>query len=296
MASNLEPVEAYLKSLKAERNYSLYTIKNYNIDLIDLLGFLKDRSVFLLKRDDARRFLYYLEENKFKRSSLARKISACRSFYTWLMREKYINENPFKLLSTPKLEKKLPNFLYRNETDKLFNVFSGPEFHDVRDKAIIELLYGSGIRVSEAVKLNLSDIDLFSGEVRVMGKGSKERITLIGSKAIEALRAYIKEARPKLMAGETRAVFLGRGGGRLTQRSIERLIKKWIKRAKIDKNVTPHTLRHSFATHLLDSGADLRSVQELLGHASLSTTQVYTHITKERMKSVYNSSHPRAKR
>ena len=296
MASNSESVKAFLKSLKSERNFSPYTITNYGIDLEKLSEFLGEKSVFSAKKDDARRFLYFLEKQNFKRRSLARKISACRSFYVYLMREKMVSANPFALLSTPKIEKKLPNFLYRNETDKLFAAIKGDKPFDLRDRALIELLYGSGIRVSESVKLNLSDIDLDSGEVRVLGKGSKERIALIGRHAVEALRVYIRKGRPKLLQQESLAVFLGRLGTRLTQRSVERTMKKWIKRAGIDKKVTPHTLRHSFATHLLDSGADLRSVQELLGHSSLSTTQVYTHITKERMKSVYNSSHPRAKR
>ncbi len=296
MASNTDAIAAYLKHLKSERNFSPYTILNYGIDLADLSDFLEDKSVVNVKRDDGRKFLYYLEKKNFKKRSLARKISACRSFYNWLVREKVIETNPFAALSTPRLERKLPNFLYTNETQKLFKSLKGDLPFDLRDRALIELLYASGIRVSEAVKLNLSDIDLDANEVRVMGKGSKERITLIGSKAVEALRDYIKKGRPKLLQADTRAIFLGRLGTRLTQRSVERLVKKWIKISGIDKKVTPHTLRHSFATHLLDSGADLRSVQELLGHSSLSTTQMYTHITKERMKSVYNASHPRAKR
>lgn len=296
MDSKEDIIKSYLNSLKTEKNFSPYTIKNYAIDLRDLSLFLKERSFFSLKREDARRFLYFLEDKKFKRRSLARKISGCRSFFSWLLREKYISENPFELITTPKIEKRLPNFLYKDEIDKLFSSLSGEENFDLRDRALIELLYGSGIRVSEAVKLNLSDIDLESGEVNVLGKGSKERIALIGSKAISAIKEYIQKSRPKLLKNETRAVFLGRLGTRLTQRSIERLMKKWVKKALIDKKVTPHTLRHSFATHLLDHGADLRSVQELLGHSSLSTTQVYTHITKEKMKNVYNSSHPRAKR
>lgn len=296
MASNEGPVKFYLQSLKSERNFSPYTIQNYGIDLEDLLQFLKGRPVYSMKRDDARKFLYQLEKNNFKRRSIARKISACRSFFNWMMREKLAASNPFALIGTPRLEKKLPNFLYRDEIDKLFAAIKGNGHFELRDSAMIELLYGSGIRVSEAIKLNLSDVDLDAGEVRVLGKGSKERITLIGSAAINALRTYIRLGRPALMSADTKALFLGNRGGRLTQRSVERLIKKWVKKAGIDKKVTPHTLRHSFATHLLDRGADLRSVQELLGHSSLSTTQVYTHITKERMKSVYDSAHPRAKR
>src|SRR3989339_1484723 len=295
MDFNEKHLDSYLGSLKSERNLSYHTIKNYNIDLKDFFLFLKDKQITDVTRNDARRFLYSLEGRKFKRRSLARKISACRSFYSWLLREKLAKENPFILLTTPKLEKKLPNFLYKNEIDKLFLSLKGSSPFDLRDKAIIELLYGSGIRVSEVVKLNISDLDLASYEVRVLGKGSKERIVLIGTKAVAALKAYISYGRNKLIDDDTRAVFLGSRGGRLTQRSIERILKKWVKAAGIEKKVTPHTLRHSFATHLLDNGADLRGVQELLGHSSLSTTQVYTHITKERMKAVYDSAHPRAK-
>lgn len=296
MGSKSEPIEAFLKSLKVERNFSPYTIKNYRIDLLALFDFLEGQQIFSLKKEAARKFLYYLEEKKFSRRSLARKISTCRSFFNWLLREKKTEANPFMLISTPKLERKLPEFLYKDETEKLFSAFKTDRPLDIRDKAIIELLYGSGIRLSEAIKLNISGLDLGSGEVKVLGKGSKERITLIGGKAKMAIQNYLLNVRPKLLIDGTKAVFLNKNGGRITQRSVERMLKKWIKRAGIIKKVTPHTLRHSFATHLLDNGADLRSVQELLGHTSLSTTQVYTHITKEKMKSVYNDSHPRAKR
>jgi site-specific recombinase XerD len=192
---------------------------------------------------------------------------------------------------TPKLPKKLPNFLYPEEIKGLFGaVESG------RDRAIIELIYGTGMRVVEVARLNVNDLDLDDNEVRVFGKGSKERIVLYGSFARSALKEYLAGARQELLKGaKAAALFVGRRGTRLTPRQIERLILFYAKKAGIQKKVTPHTLRHSFATHLLEGGADLRMVQELLGHVSLSTTQVYTHVTKERLKKVYDLAHPRAR-
>lgn len=287
-------LNAYLDSLKSERNFSPHTLVNYRIDLFRFLAFIDKRGtpLFSLDRLAARDFLYDLEKQKYSRRSLARKISAVRSFFRWLIREGKLKQNPFELISTPKLAKRLPNFLYQEEVNKLLEAIDTAKPAGLRDAALFDLLYSSGIRVSEAVKLNLSDLDLTEGEVRVMGKGSKERISLIGSQAIKALTRYIKERKK----GESKAVFLNHSGSRLTQRSVERLIKFYAKAAGIDKPLTPHTLRHTFATHLLSGGADLRTVQELLGHSSLSTTQVYTHISKERLKSVYDLAHPRAKR
>ncbi|OGC40677.1 hypothetical protein A2526_01490, partial [candidate division WOR-1 bacterium RIFOXYD2_FULL_36_8] len=224
MDFNEKHLDSYLGSLKSERNLSYHTIKNYNIDLKDFFLFLKDKQITDVTRNDARRFLYSLENRKFKRRSLARKISACRSFYSWLLREKTAKDNPFLLLSTPKLEKKLPNFLYKNEIDKLFSSIKGGTPFVLRDKALIELLYGSGIRVSEVIGLNLGDIDLASMEVRVLGKGGKERISLIGNQAVQALRNYLNIGRLRIATLDTRAVFLGNRGGRLTQRSVERLL------------------------------------------------------------------------
>ncbi|MFA4904909.1 MAG: site-specific tyrosine recombinase/integron integrase [Candidatus Margulisiibacteriota bacterium] len=283
-------IDAYLSSIKSERNFSPYTLINYRLDLEQLAKFLveKKRQLFHTDRSGAREFLYHLEGKKYARRSLARKISAVRSFFRWLTREKKLKANPFELISTPKIEKRLPNFLYEEEMLKMLKVPAPGG----RDAALLELLYGAGIRVSEAIKLNHSDLDLGEGEVRILGKGSKERIVLIGSFAINALKKYLSSRK----RGDSRAVFQNRRGGRLTERSVERLIKFYAKKAGLDKTVTPHTLRHTFATHLLGKGADLRTVQELLGHSSLSTTQVYTHITKERLKSVYDLAHPRAKK
>jgi len=269
-------------------------LTNYRIDLNQFLNYLKERelSLFSVERLRAREFLYHLEKRKFSRRSLARKISAVRSFFRYLIREGKAQNNPFELISTPKLQKRLPNFLYPNEVEKLLEAPDSKGVLGLRDRALMELLYGSGIRVSETIKLNLTDLDLEEGEVRVFGKGSKERIALMGSKSREAIRKYLSE-RGKT---QSKALFLNKRGGRLTQRSVERLIKFYAKKIGLERPVTPHTLRHTFATHLLSGGADLRTVQELLGHASLSTTQVYTHITKEKLKSVYDLAHPRAKR
>jgi len=244
----------------------------------------------------AREFLYQLQK-KYSRRSMARKISACRSFFRFLIREKQIKKNSFELIKTPKLEKRLPNFLYENEINKMLEKINTTTPPGLRDRAILELLYSAGVRVSEIVQLNLSDLDLDSEEIRVFGKGAKERVVLIGRYAITAIKTYIQNARIKLLCkNRSKALFLGERGTRLTQRSIERMIKAAAKKCGLLKKVTPHTIRHTFATHLLSHGADLRTVQELLGHTSLSTTQVYTHVTKEKLKSVYDMAHPRARR
>lgn len=292
-------VGKFLQFLKTERNYSSYTVKNYAIDLADLLRFLEKRKTSLNQADRlvAREFLYSLQK-KYSRRSLARKISTCRSFFRFLIRENYVDKNPFELIKTPKLERRLPNFLYEAEIQKMLNSAELTSPNGKRDSAILELLYSSGMRVSEAVKLNLSDLDLDleAYEIRVFGKGAKERIVLIGKYAVSAIKDYLANGRKVLLGkNNSRALFLGNRGGRLTGRSIERMIKTLALKSGLLKKVTPHTIRHTFATHLLERGADLRTVQELLGHTSLSTTQIYTHVTKEKLKSVYDASHPRAK-
>ncbi|OGC12442.1 tyrosine recombinase XerC [candidate division WOR-1 bacterium RIFOXYA12_FULL_52_29] len=288
---DLQQINGFLNYLKTERNYSPHTTSNYRRDLFFLTAFLKDREI---NRLTAREYLVQLEKRSFARRSIARKLSAARSFFRYLLREKLTEGNPFDLLLTPKIQKKLPNFLYPEEMAKLLKA-PNPDPLGTRDRAIIELLYGSGIRVAELVDLNINELDLSEGEIRVFGKGAKERIVLFGSLAAKALNNYISGARPQLLAGrKSPALFLGRLGTRLTARQIERLIRFYAKKSGITKKVTPHTLRHSFATHLLDGGADLRMVQELLGHVSLSTTQVYTHVTKDRLKKVYDHAHPRA--
>jgi len=285
-------VNEFANYLKNERNYSPHTISNYQRDLNFLISFLKDKK---MERLTAREYLIELEKQKYSRRSIARKLSAARSYFRYLLREKKTKSNPFQNLLTPKLPKRLPNFLYPEEIKALFVAIDASTPLRRRDAAIFELLYGTGMRVIEIARANLGDFDFEEGEVRVFGKGSKERIVLFGSHAGRALQNYLKFVRPALVKEEKqKAFFLGRNGTRLTARQIERIIKCYAKKAGINKKVTPHTLRHSFATHLLEGGADLRMVQELLGHVSLSTTQVYTHVTKERLKKVYDLAHPRA--
>jgi len=291
-------IDDFISYLKLERNYSSHTLDAYTLDLHQLLSFLKEKNIDHLNIDrlKARSFLLFLEEHHASRKSIARKISCFRSFYKFLVKRKYIKKNPWDAVSIPKIQRKLPNFLYTEEMAAMLDCPDEKTPAGLRDRAILEMLYASGMRVSELVQLNLSDIDAGDGEILVHGKGSKERVVLIGSHAISALKDYMRLGRSKLTGkkAQNRAMFLNRFGTRLTQRSIEREIQNYAKKAGIDKKVTPHTLRHSFATHLLENGADLRTVQELLGHASLSTTQIYTHITKERLKTIYNKAHPRA--
>ncbi len=297
-----EPIEKFIFYLKTERNFSPHTFSNYARDLKSLNSFLslKKLSDFnFLSHTLARQFLFFLEEKKYSRRSIARKIAACRSFYKFLIRENLARENPWEFISSPKLPKKLPNFLSAEEIKRFFSVIPLNSAFGLRDRAIFEVLYGSGMRVSEITALDLSNIDLPALEIKVLGKGGKERVVLIGSMARASLQNYLDTGRGQLLKEgrklKEKALFLGKNGTRITSRSIERMIIKYAKMANIPRNITPHTLRHSFATHLLSGGADLKIVQELLGHASLSTTQVYTHITKDRMQKVYIDSHPRAK-
>jgi integrase/recombinase XerC len=283
----------FLNYLKNERNYSPHTLSNYGRDLRFLTGFIKEKKI---DRLTAREYLLALGKNNYSRRSIARKLSAARSFFRYLVREKRTKENPFQNLVTPKLPRKLPNFLYPEEMTRLFAAADVQSPQGKRDRAILELLYGTGMRVIELCRLNLNGIDFADKEIKVFGKGAKERIVIFGSFAERALKDYQANGRPEFVGKlKSAAFFVGRRGTRLTTRQVERIIKFYAKKAGIQKKVTPHTLRHSFATHLLEGGADLRMTQELLGHVSLSTTQVYTHVTKEHLKQVYDSAHPRAK-
>jgi len=291
-------VPAFQNYIKNERNLSENSVMAYVRDINQFADFVQSKgSLFHSpERMDytfARSYLKFLELKNLSKKSLARKISSCRIFFRYLLREGKIKLNPFEQLLTPKLSRRLPSFLYPEEVFKLIKTVDIRKKGGARDLAIIELIYASGMRVGEIAKLKLDDIDLANGEILVHGKGDKERIVLIGSKAVAAIKSYIVE-RKKLGINE-KILFLGRRGTRLTSRSVERMIKKHAIKSGITKKVTPHTLRHSFASHLLGGGADLKIVQELLGHSSLSTTQIYTHITKEKLKSIYDSTHPRAK-
>ncbi|HRR06494.1 MAG TPA: tyrosine recombinase XerC [Victivallales bacterium] len=259
----------------------------------------------------ARLFLSELQKKNISKTSILRKISSLRTFYRFLLREKIVSSNPFAALSTPKKEKKLPKYLSIQQIQSLMNApilywtssrdekISNPEFANfaiLRDTAILEIIYSGGLRINEALSLNESDIDLLSEISIVKGKGKKERIAPIGKQAAIALKKYI-DVKRKIFSSEKKSpLFLNKFGTRLTPRSFQRNFKAYLSIAGLPKDLTPHKLRHSFATHMLDAGADLRTVQELLGHANLSTTQIYTHISSQRLKNVYMNAHPRAKK
>lgn len=294
-------LENYLDFLQGAKNVSPHTVHNYRRDIEQFLEFLRRLTSgdFVFPEVDtymARRYLASLIGKEYSRKTVARHIAALRSYSRYLCREQMIESNPFVGIRTPKLERRLPQFLDVPEIDDLLKL---PPLTPLgrRDAAIMELLYGAGVRVSELTNLSLQSIDLNECYILVFGKGAKERIIPIGRMAVKAISSYILESRPLLLrktAAATNALFLNHSGTPLSDRSVRRILEKYVDLLSVHKRVTPHTLRHSFATHLLDNGADLRSVQELLGHVSLKTTQVYTHVSSERLLSVYRNSHPRA--
>ncbi|NMC33260.1 MAG: tyrosine recombinase XerC [Veillonellaceae bacterium] len=291
----------YLEYIQGTKNVSPHTVNNYRRDIEQFLEFLRRLSAgdFMFKAVDvflARRYLASLVSRDYSRKTVARHIAALRSFFRYLCRVQLIDSNPFVGIRTPKLERRLPQFLDMPEMEDLLKL-PPPTVLGRRDSALLELLYGAGVRVSELVGLSLRNLDLSEQYILVFGKGSKERIIPIGRMAVKAISSYLQESRPSLQrkhAEATDALFLNHNGTPLSDRSVRRILDKYVTSLAVHKRVTPHTLRHSFATHLLDNGADLRSVQELLGHVSLKTTQVYTHISSERLLSVYRNAHPRA--
>lgn len=321
-------VQEFLDYLKFERHFSAQTAKCYGADLEQFGDFLKIRNssdsgegdseqwgdgqeqvavatqtqvdlkqqLLNTDTDTIRSYLASLSEQDYSKSTTARKLATLRSFYKFLVKRNYVQSNPVMSIKTPKQDKKLPKFLEYEDIQRLLN--SPPRDHwlGVRDRAILETLYSTGIRVSELVGLNMDDVDFLGEVVHVRGKGKKERIAPIGSSALQAIQHYI-ELRNKRAANndnfDSRVLFVNKHGKRLSTRSVRRKMDKYLKTAGLDPAISPHTLRHSFATHMLNNGADLRSVQELLGHQSLSTTQVYTHLTTGKLKDVYDHAHPR---
>jgi len=285
----LRYIEKFLRYLEIEKNASRHTILNYHLDLKGFSNFIKDTPLENIDYLALRKYLAYLKGENLKNRTVARRLSSLRTFFKFLCREGYLKSNPTNLILTPKLEKTLPLFLTESEAKKLVESPSGDDLSGRRDKAILETFYSTGMRISELVGLNVEDIDFIGGAVKVLGKGRKERLVPIGDRALRTIREYL-ESRPV----QTKALFLNKNNQRLTDRGVRQIIEKYIRITSLKQGVSPHTLRHSFATHLLDRGADLRSVQELLGHANLSTTQIYTHLTTERLKDVYDKAHPRA--
>ena len=284
-------IDKFINYLKVERNASKHTITNYSIDLDVFKAFLGERDINTIDHLALRRFLAEMRAKSYAKRTVARKLASLRSLFRFLYREGLIKKNPITAISTPKLDKKLPVFLGVDKMKMLLECPSKDDISGLRDRALMETLYSTGIRVSELVGLDIDDVDFISGVIKVFGKGSKERIVPVGEPALNAMKKYIDKRRD---VKDRDAVFLNKSGKRLTDRSVRRVINKYIGACSIAEKISPHSLRHSFATHLLDRGADLRSVQELLGHMNLSTTQIYSHVTMDRLKSVYDKAHPRA--
>jgi len=282
-------LDKFISYLEIEKNYSPHTLLNYRIDLEEFLKFIDPIPINKVEYLLLRKFLAQMRGKQYRSRTLARKLSSLRSFFKFLIREGFIQENPAALLMSPKLEKTLPKFLTEDEMKKFIEAPSLKSPSGKRDRAILETLYSTGIRVSELVSLNVDQVDLIGNVAKVSGKGKKERLVPIGDKALDSIRAYLQNRKHR-----SNALFLNKNGTRLSDRSVRNIANKYITAVSLTRNISPHVLRHSFATHMLNRGADLRSIQELLGHVNLSTTQIYTHVTTNRLKEVYNKAHPRA--
>ena len=304
-ASN-DVLSGFLQYIKLAKNAAAHTVRAYRADTAQFLGYVEEHEelgpggLYKVERRHIRAYLSGLQQGDYKRASLARKLASLRAFCRWGKKQGYINGDPTIGVFTIKQEERLPQFLRLREIDALLEAPDLTSPDGLRDKALMEMLYASGVRAGEAHALDVADLELDEEEIRIRhGKGDKERIALLGRAAVIALRDYLQNGRPLLAAKNLSskpdtAVFLNKFGRRLSDRGIRRTFDKYFKAASERLKTTPHTMRHSFATHLLDNGADLRAVQELLGHAHLVTTQIYTHVTTERMKEVYEKSHPRA--
>ena len=297
-------IEEFLTHLRVEKTASNLTLLSYRTDLGQFFDFLSQEyqeppealATELLNHKTVRNYLADMQGRGLSRSTMARKLASLRSFVKYLCREDILPGNPIANVSTPKQERKLPRFLYPTEIDLLLNAPDPTQMMGRRDKAILETLYAAGVRVSELVSINMADIDWEEESILIRGKGNKERLAPMGRQSKAALLNYVQQSRNLLLqAGQTTtaALFLNKFGSRLSARSVRNIINKYVDTVAITQKVSPHTLRHSFATHLLNGGADLRTVQELLGHVKLSTTQIYTHLTKENIKKIYDNSHPR---
>ncbi|NCO32869.1 MAG: tyrosine recombinase XerC [Armatimonadetes bacterium CG2_30_59_28] len=304
----LTHIDHFTTYLRDARNNSWHTVRSYARDILQFVQFAEQHGYSVetteWKEVDyllVRRFLGMLSEEGYSRRSIARKLSSLRAFFRFLLRQKIVKSNPASVVTSPKLDQRLPTVLEKREVEALLGAPDTDTPQGMRDQAIIETLYATGMRVGELAKIELSDMDFTNGEVRVLGKGNKERIVMLGGCALGALRRYMLEARPLFIEARpssekpnTEALFLNRFGGPLSDRGVHRLIVKHANQVGLGRKVTPHTLRHTFATHMLEAGADLRIVQELLGHVSLVSTQIYTRVSREHLKKVYDAAHPRA--
>lgn len=292
-----EFIEEFINYLAVERGLANNTLLAYRRDLEQYTAYLKKKGindVDQVKREHVTNYMYDQKQRELSTTSICRALAAIKMFHRFLLRERLAKENPTNLVETPKLWKKVPEVLTTKEIESMIHATGGRGWQAIRDKAILELFYASGMRVSELSDLKVEHVNFDVGYVRCIGKGQKERIIPIGKRAREAIRKYCESARKKLAKDEfVPILFLSRLGKKISRQSIWKIIKHYASKANIKKQIKPHTLRHSFATHLLEHGADLRSVQEMLGHSDISTTQIYTHVDKERLKSIHKEYHPR---
>ncbi len=290
-------VENFLTYLTIDRGLSLNTKENYERDLLSYLAFMKEESIVNLseiKREHIQKYLITLYERGLNTKSVARHLSAIRTFHQYLMIERICQKNPCDLIESPKLSRDLPEILSVAEVERLLESFTEETASDLRNHAMVELLYASGLRVSELLALKLEDVHLSMQFIKCRGKGNKERIVPIGELAAEVLERYLETARPKLLKKSTDLLFLNRFGDSMSRQGFFKILKKQAQIAGITKSLSPHKLRHSFATHLIENGVDLRLVQEMLGHSDIATTQIYTHMSKEHLKDLFEHTHPRA--
>jgi len=292
-----ELIDSFLNYLSVERGLSNNTIISYREDLNSYLDFMTRQRIDALSRiakNDIINFMLNQKDKGLSANSIARHLAAIRMFHRFLARERILKSDPTTLIDSPKLWKKIPETLSLNEVDSLIAQPNLRDKQGIRDKAILEILYATGMRVSEAVNLKTDNVNLDIGFLRCIGKGNKERVIPLGKKAISSLKKYLEVSRPRILKNKaSEFLFVNRFGKKISRQSLWKIIKKYAKQARIKKPIKPHTLRHSFATHLLERGADLRSVQEMLGHSNISTTQIYTHINKDRLKTIHKMFHPR---
>ena len=294
-------IQHFLQYLSKERQYSSYTIKAYGTDLTQFAEFLYSTSgnknpvdIQFISKEDVRSFLGKLLSMGMNARSIARKLASLRTFFSYLVKMGKLKINPVIALASPKLEKRLPEFLQEDEIWNALKNIKTDSIQGLRDRAILELFYGTGMRLSELININVNDLDFQSGTVKVLGKGGKERIIPIGKHNRDHIYIYLKNREAYHPKAGNQAMFLNRSGERLSARGVQLIVQRWLKQVSEKKKLSPHILRHTFATHLLDHGADLEAVKELLGHVNLSTTQVYTHLTMDRLKQIYHQAHPRA--
>lgn len=279
-------IESFLKYLKAGKGFSDHTVKNYKIDLDNFFDYVKEKKV---DTNLVREYLKFLYEKKYSSRTISRKVSTLKSYYKYLESENIIDENPLELISNPKIEKTLPNYLNYEDLEKLLSTPDITKKEGLRDALLLEMLYSSGCRVSEISNIKIKDINFKDRKIKILGKGNKERYAFYGSKCEKLLNNYLEKEMHEYL-------FTNKHGNRLNERTIRKIVEDTARKADIKVHVTPHTLRHTYATHLLNEGADLKSVGDLLGHENLSTTQIYTHVSNERLRRVYLSAHPRARK